>query len=107
MSATGAGRASKSRLPALTWASAWRPRAAREAAVMSETWADSTAPSADTPRSEEHTSELQSRETLVCRLLPEKKKRTCPSPVAHGCHVVPPPQVAKVSPWSDINQPCR
>src|SRR5690606_39696010 len=28
---------------------------------------------ADAPRSEEHTSELQSRENLVCRLLPEKK----------------------------------
>src|SRR5690606_39838594 len=28
------------------------------------------------PRSEEHTSELQSRENLVCRLLLEKKKRT-------------------------------
>src|SRR5690606_41341189 len=28
----------------------------------------------DTPRSEEHTSELQSRENLVCRLLLEKKK---------------------------------
>src|SRR5690606_40976576 len=28
----------------------------------------------DTERSEEHTSELQSRENLVCRLLPEKKK---------------------------------
>src|SRR3712207_7669669 len=26
------------------------------------------------PRSEEHTSELQSRQYLVCRLLPEKKK---------------------------------
>src|SRR5690606_40844437 len=26
-------------------------------------------------RSEQHTSELQSRENLVCRLLPEKKKR--------------------------------
>src|SRR5690606_42090909 len=29
-------------------------------------------------RSEEHTSELQSRENLVCRLLLEKKKRTNP-----------------------------
>src|SRR6202044_4228674 len=29
-----------------------------------------------TPRSEEHTSELQSRENLVCRLLLEKKKYT-------------------------------
>src|SRR5690606_41720990 len=28
-----------------------------------------------TPRSEEHTSELQSREKLVCRLLLEKKNR--------------------------------
>src|SRR3712207_6969269 len=33
-------------------------------------------------RSEEHTSELQSRQYLVCRLLLEKKKRRTPSPVA-------------------------
>src|SRR5690606_40071600 len=31
--------------------------------------------SARSPRSEEHTSELQSRENLVCRLLLEKKKK--------------------------------
>src|SRR3712207_7482435 len=31
---------------------------------------------ADTQRSEEHTSELQSRQYLVCRLLLEKKKNT-------------------------------
>src|SRR6266540_4711705 len=31
---------------------------------------------ADTPRSEEHTSELQSHHDLVCRLLLEKKKKT-------------------------------
>src|SRR3712207_8479916 len=30
----------------------------------------------DAPRSEEHTSELQSRQYLVCRLLLEKKKHT-------------------------------
>src|SRR5690606_41451969 len=30
----------------------------------------------DSGRSEEHTSELQSREKLVCRLLLEKKKKT-------------------------------
>src|SRR5690606_39807123 len=30
----------------------------------------------ETNRSEEHTSELQSRENLVCRLLLEKKKKT-------------------------------
>src|SRR5947209_15284310 len=31
-------------------------------------------PVSDVPRSEEHTSELQSRQYLVCRLLLEKKK---------------------------------
>src|SRR3712207_7804601 len=31
--------------------------------------------SRDVPRSEEHTSELQSRQYLVCRLLLEKKKK--------------------------------
>src|SRR5688572_31583035 len=33
------------------------------------------------PRSEEHTSELQSQSNLVCRLLLEKKKPTCRSHV--------------------------
>src|SRR5690349_22897621 len=33
--------------------------------------------SATPPRSEEHTSELQSRRDLVCRLLLEKKKHEC------------------------------
>src|SRR5437899_12877775 len=31
----------------------------------------------DVKRSEEHTSELQSLRHLVCRLLPEKKNRSC------------------------------
>src|SRR3712207_8434139 len=35
---------------------------------------------ASTTRSEEHTSELQSRQYLVCRLLLEKKKKTRASP---------------------------
>src|SRR5690606_41530266 len=47
------------------------------------TWASTSAPSASSSpsssssfvRSEEHTSELQSRENLVCRLLLEKKKQ--------------------------------
>src|SRR3712207_7980280 len=38
----------------------------------------------DAYRSEEHTSELQSRQYLVCRLLLEKKKHT-PSPL-YTCH---------------------
>src|SRR3712207_7709056 len=37
-----------------------------------------------TARSEEHTSELQSRQYLVCRLLLEKKKRrACAAPPVH------------------------
>src|SRR5258707_3720129 len=36
------------------------------------------------PRSEEHTSELQSRQYLVCRLLLEKKKRQ--TATAGRCH---------------------
>src|SRR5690606_13993563 len=35
-------------------------------------------------RSEEHTSELQSRENLVCRLLLEKKKRWCTESTSIG-----------------------
>src|SRR5438046_5475599 len=43
-----------------------------------------------TPRSEEHTSELQSLTNLVCRLLLEKKKeqkyeRTRPAPLTEPC----------------------
>src|SRR5436309_11412851 len=39
------------------------------------------------PRSEEHTSELQSRENIVCRLLLEKKK-TITSSSASGDHLL-------------------
>src|SRR5438874_933738 len=43
---------------------------------MTKRWSPSSAPWSSTPtmRSEEHTSELQSRRDLVCRLLLEKKK---------------------------------
>src|SRR2546429_4219313 len=43
----------------------------------------------DAVRSEEHTSELQSRLHLVCRLLLEKKKHTHMSNVSHTatCHI--------------------
>src|SRR3712207_7520436 len=37
-----------------------------------------------TERSEEHTSELQSRQYLVCRLLLEKKKKHDPHSIAHN-----------------------
>src|SRR5260370_17133737 len=39
----------------------------------------------ETPRSEEHTSELQSHLNLVCRLLLEKKQ-TAPSPLHYTLH---------------------
>src|SRR2546429_6020998 len=48
------------------------------------------AASPDAPRSEEHTSELQSRLHLVCRLLLEKKKArlvTPSAPVTYRTHV--------------------
>src|SRR5690606_41623491 len=51
-----------------------------EEAVMSRK-VSSSAPSAS--RSEEHTSELQSREKIVCRLLLEKKKGSDPPAVFH------------------------
>src|SRR3712207_8897263 len=38
---------------------------------------------AQQPRSEEHTSELQSRQYLVCRLLLEKKNKTTDLPSRH------------------------
>src|SRR3712207_7220153 len=38
------------------------------------------------PRSEEHTSELQSRQYLVCRLLLEKKNKMTESTLLHQLH---------------------
>src|SRR3712207_9397435 len=57
---TGRGRRRRSR--------PLRPRQAR---------ARRAAAGASPSRSEEHTSELQSRQYLVCRLLLEKKKKNC------------------------------
>src|SRR5690554_1863157 len=39
-------------------------------------------------RSEEHTSELQSRPHLVCRLLLEKKKKQQPIPISQQCKIL-------------------
>src|SRR5688572_31866907 len=41
------------------------------------------------PRSEEHTSELQSQSNLVCRLLLEKKKNTHDTPPYHTVITTP------------------
>src|SRR5690606_23182329 len=53
-------------------------------------------------RSEEHTSELQSRENLVCRLLLEKQKPATPR---HDRHASPPPRPRGVTPTSSALQP--
>src|SRR5947209_16743163 len=62
----------------------WTCTGCRSSARRSSTWAcarttrstrSSCASSASSVRSEEHTSELQSRQYLVCRLLLEKKKK--------------------------------
>src|SRR3712207_7958552 len=57
-----------SRRPGWRLSSGWRSRG-------SPPWA-CRRPSSWPPRSEEHTSELQSRQYLVCRLLLEKKKES-------------------------------
>src|SRR3712207_7480353 len=64
-----------------------RPPLRRRCWPSSPTWPRNTTTNGSAPatrsapgwRSEEHTSELQSRQYLVCRLLLEKKKRfSCP-----------------------------
>src|SRR3712207_7304880 len=74
---------------------AWSQRHSGEKNAIPLTTSSTTSASRPTPlrrvahsafpntvrRSEEHTSELQSRQYLVCRLLLEKKKRSlCPTP---------------------------
>src|SRR3712207_7752781 len=51
---------------------------AEECAVLDRLIADVRGGEGRSVRSEEHTSELQSRQYLVCRLLLEKKKHTSP-----------------------------
>src|SRR3712207_6850597 len=80
----------RSRL-AKTLRQALRPQFARSSAAMSSgrptrisPGGPSTPRSLPSIRSEEHTSELQSRQYLVCRLLLEKKKELhCTDFVAH------------------------
>src|SRR5438445_3359360 len=53
----------------------WSAGQNRDESEVSTSSASTTVPSGARPRSEEHTSELQSRQYLVCRLLLEKKKQ--------------------------------
>src|SRR3989442_5635960 len=52
-------------------------------------------------RSEEHTSELQSRPHLVCRLLLEKKKTHCPPQQLH-CTATMRSHTIGLRPYSDV-----
>src|SRR5438445_6330603 len=52
-----------------------RPAASRRAVRAADATARQASGSSSPLRSEEHTSELQSRQYLVCRLLLEKKKK--------------------------------
>src|SRR3712207_7793585 len=66
--------------PRATSTAAWRPRPAREGPCAAG------GARRRPPRSEEHTSELQSRQYLVCRLLLEKKKKGNELPLQyHSC----------------------
>src|SRR5258708_20146853 len=62
----------------------WSPRCTTWSACSTRAWPSST-PGA-IARSEEHTSELQSPDHLVCRLLLEKKKKQTQSQVPHTHH---------------------
>src|SRR3712207_6948118 len=53
---------------------AWDPDGEQTSDMMLRVRLDNSSPVKDRQRSEEHTSELQSRQYLVCRLLLEKKK---------------------------------
>src|SRR2546422_6790188 len=71
------------------WYVATELRAYQERTVATAPAASQAASAPGAPgRSEEHTSELQSRLHLVCRLLLEKKNSTCP-----GSSSFPPGQV--------------
>src|SRR6266511_3877579 len=53
----------------------WWPGCAPSPGARTSRWPSVTSPGPVSARSEEHTSELQSRENLVCRLLLEKTKK--------------------------------
>src|SRR3712207_7134673 len=59
-----------------------------------------------TPRSEEHTSELQSRQYLVCRLLLEKKKTSHPSSPSDLFSPLPFPHLVIPFPLNPLCIPC-
>src|SRR2546421_4185563 len=78
-----------------------------EATVCGSTWGTGTEPHNYRSRSEEHTSELQSRSDLVCRLLLEKKKQQTsdppPKPVIKDSNSAGPPRLTNPAAYSQVN----
>src|SRR5690349_22518385 len=77
------------RSPTLPRTANWRPPASTGSPTCSTS---RSATRRTCSRSEEHTSELQSRRELVCRLLLEKKKsriRSLGQPVHDACELLP------------------
>src|SRR3712207_7107434 len=68
-----------------------RPRSPASPSPSGCCWATGRARSRCSARSEEHTSELQSRQYLVCRLLLEKKKKPL------SCILLPPACIPVIS----------
>src|SRR5258708_12521714 len=62
------------------------PRCACAGALFARPWSCRARASQHRRRSEEHTSELQSPDHLVCRLLLEKKKKERVPPSTFSCH---------------------
>src|SRR5688572_32672818 len=61
----------------------WSPMAALALLVVGGLFVADVAQRLGAPRSEEHTSELQSQSNLVCRLLLEKKKQNTQNTKTH------------------------
>src|SRR6266568_9210031 len=68
-------RGSTEEMPAWTPPTGWRSAGTDSAAGLARTAGERCVTPPGSPRSEEHTSELQSQFHLVCRLLLEKKKK--------------------------------
>src|SRR2546421_8305452 len=71
----------------------WSAKGGRSSArpTASRGWRPSAVDRSTSSRSEEHTSELQSRSDLVCRLLLEKKKKinTTTMTTIHSINIIP------------------
>src|SRR5690606_39532014 len=80
------GRTSSTATPLVSCASTAAAKSKRSAARRTSAQAREPCSHKSWLRSEEHTSELQSRENLVCRLLLEKKKKTCEDRARPPCY---------------------